>query len=283
MLSPKNQREIRTKKLIVATALATMMFAALAGPPAHATSFSIDNSDLWWNPNESGWGLQLVQRSEVIFATLFVYNDASVPVWYSATLEPNGFSSWTGALAQCNGPWFGSVPFDPRLKTCTQVGNMNFTAFGDQDGMLVYSVNGVTVNKMITRETLRMQDSSGNYAGILSLDAVGCANPADGGRSQNRIDFSLVQNGNTLTMMSQEQGSSAACTYSGSYTQVGQFGYGTQVLSSCSDGSKAPGDALILEEVLVSNTGVTMNFTAPSSNSTQKGCTLTGSIYGIRQ
>src|SRR5262249_6705530 len=112
MLS-KNRRGIRTRKLVGATALATMGCVALTALLAHATEFSIDNSDLWWNPNESGWGIQLTQRSDVIFATLFVYDRATSPIWYSATLEPvKGSLSWTGQLMRCNGPWFGAA-FDP--------------------------------------------------------------------------------------------------------------------------------------------------------------------------
>ncbi len=39
-----------------------------------ATSFSNDQSDLWWNANENGWGIQFVQRGSTIFATMFVYD-----------------------------------------------------------------------------------------------------------------------------------------------------------------------------------------------------------------
>ena len=271
------------KSRLIGKLFGTMMAAvALAGTPAGATEFSIDNSDLWWSPNESGWGLQLVQRSEVIFATLFVYSTASTPVWYSATLEPSGFSSWTGALMQCQGPFFGATPFNPSAVSCSQVGTMTFGALSDHDGTLSYTVNGVAVNKNITRQTLRVDDPSGSYAGVLSLQSGGCPNPADNSRRQNRIDFELIQKGNALTMVSQEQESTAVCTSGGDYAQYGQFAASRQVTSSCSDGTKA-NNVTLLYEVNVSFTGVTLNFTAPSTNPGQKGCTLTGSIYGIRQ
>jgi hypothetical protein len=41
---------------------------------AYATAYSTDQSDLWWNPNESGWGMQVVQTGSVIFVTMFVYD-----------------------------------------------------------------------------------------------------------------------------------------------------------------------------------------------------------------
>jgi hypothetical protein len=38
-----------------------------------------DVGDIWWNPNESGWGLQLSQSNTTLFATLYVYDDATFP------------------------------------------------------------------------------------------------------------------------------------------------------------------------------------------------------------
>ena len=38
--------------------------------PAWATSWSNDQSDLWWNASENGWGIQFVQRGSTIFATI---------------------------------------------------------------------------------------------------------------------------------------------------------------------------------------------------------------------
>ena len=48
-------------------------------PHAFATSFTTDQSDLWYIPAESGWGMQLVQRDGVIFATLYVYDINNKP------------------------------------------------------------------------------------------------------------------------------------------------------------------------------------------------------------
>jgi hypothetical protein len=58
--------------------LAVSLFA----PTALATSFSTDQSDLWYIVAESGWGMQLVQRGNIIFATLFFYGQSST-TWYT--------------------------------------------------------------------------------------------------------------------------------------------------------------------------------------------------------
>jgi hypothetical protein len=270
------------KKIIVAILCSWLLASAI---PAVATPFSTDNSDLWGIPNESGWGVQLVQRAEVIFATLFVYDKTNGPIWYSATLEPLGpreQQTWAGDLVQTNGPWFGTTPYDPAAVKVNVVGQMTFNALSDHTGTLAYSVHGVVVQKSIARLTLRDDDSSGDYVGVLSYSAEGCPNPLDGRRYQNRIDFEMIQSGEALTIISQEQGKSAVCTSKGDWTQYGQFGTSRQVTSSCTDGSHS-GNVTLLYEMNVTFTGVVMNFTAPSTNPDSKGCTINGSIYGIAQ
>ena len=47
---------------------------------------AIDYSDLWWNPNESGWGLNVVQHaSRNIFAVWFTYDANASPRWFVIT------------------------------------------------------------------------------------------------------------------------------------------------------------------------------------------------------
>ena len=94
-------------------ALAALFFFA---SPVHSTSFTTDQSDLWWVPNESGWGMQLVQRGSVIFATLFVYDPTGNPTWYTATLDPMaGNLTWTGDLYATTGPYFETTHSTPPM------------------------------------------------------------------------------------------------------------------------------------------------------------------------
>jgi hypothetical protein len=67
------------RRALCVLGLAVSLFA----PTALPTSFSTDQSDLWYIVVESGWGMQLVHRGTVIFATLFVYGQNSTPTWYT--------------------------------------------------------------------------------------------------------------------------------------------------------------------------------------------------------
>jgi hypothetical protein len=273
-------------KKLLGSAMLCLMLVSLT---ARGTVSSIDNSDLWGNPNEGGWGLQLVQRADVIFATLFVYDTAHAPLWYSATLQLSSHSpglsvpaTWTGDLIQASGPWFGAVAFDPASVQRAPVGTMTFNALSDHDGTLAYSVNGIVVSKTITRTTLRNDDYSGDYSGILSYASEGCPDVRDRGVHWSRIEFEISQGVGTMTMLSQQEGGAPVCASGGNYTQYGQFGSSRQVTTSCGDGSQA-GDVTLFYEMNATFTGATMNFTAPRTNPDSKGCTLNGSIYGIRR
>jgi len=74
---------MRALRLLLASSLIAL---SLVAAPASATYFSTDQSDLWYIPAESGWGIQLVQRGAVIFFTMFVYDATHNPVWYVGTL-----------------------------------------------------------------------------------------------------------------------------------------------------------------------------------------------------
>jgi hypothetical protein len=249
---------------------------------AGAASYSVDRSDLWWVATESGWGIQLVQRRDVIFATLFVYDNGTSPVWYSATLTPSSVSNWSGDLLATTGPWFGTVPFNPLAVIRTVVGTMSFVATSDEGGTLTYSVNGVQVTKSVVRQTLKDDDYSGSYAGMIHQVAQGCPNPADLGITDNRMDFDIAQSGQSLSIQSQQQGMFPVCQSSGSFATSGQLASSQQVIGSCSDGS-SKGNVMALSRINVTPSGVMMDFTAPSTNLGSKGCSFAGSIFGIRR
>lgn len=55
---------------------------------------AVDYSDLWWNADEPGWGIAIVQHaSDRLVASWFAYDEDGDPVWYS--LQPGGWSTAT--------------------------------------------------------------------------------------------------------------------------------------------------------------------------------------------
>jgi hypothetical protein len=108
--------------------------------------------DLWWNPAEPGWGINVTHQGNVIFATLFTYDATGKAIWYVlARAERTGTGAYSGALFRTRGPVFNAVPWV--ATTTTQVGSMSFAFTNGGTGTLTYTVDGVQVTKAIQRET----------------------------------------------------------------------------------------------------------------------------------
>ncbi|MHB9100808.1 MAG: hypothetical protein ACYC2E_04770, partial [Sulfuricella sp.] len=122
------------------------MFATGTSQPA------IDYSALWWNANESGWGVALTQQYGTIFATMYTYDASGNPVWYVAsncTMSGNGCS---GDLYQVTGGTAPTVTWNGANKVVTKVGTVSF-AFNDSSiGTMTFTINGVSGSKAITRQ-----------------------------------------------------------------------------------------------------------------------------------
>ena len=168
------------------------IFTLLA--PAWATSFSTDQSDLWYVESESGWGMQLVQRGNVIFATLFVYDRNGSPVWYTATLRLTATELvWSGDLYITTGPWF-AFGFDPALVGYRKVGTMTWYGTLIEEGLVDYTVDGIEVVKTVVRQLLVYDDYNGTYVGAMRTTKTFCSNPADNGSDTSFATIRVVQN-----------------------------------------------------------------------------------------
>lgn len=111
-----------------------------------------DYTDLWWNPAESGWGLNFVQHpSGQAFATWFVYGADGMPVWY---VVPGGqwldAVTFKGDVYATTGPDIGA--FDPSRVTRTRVGNATFS-FGFGGMYAAITVDGNTVYRRLVRQS----------------------------------------------------------------------------------------------------------------------------------
>jgi len=261
-------------------AACVLLAAALFPVFANATSFSVDQSDLYYIPAESGWGMQLVQRGSVIFATLFVYGPSGEPTWYTATIDNTTNLTWTGTLyATMNGTYFES-PWNPSTLTLTPVGTMTWA--GDT-GVLTYVVNGVTVVKNVIRQTLVLDDFSGVFAGTTQETVTGCANAALNGPATLAVGLDITQAGATISVQSALQNilsASApliACTYAGTLSQAGQLGAVAAVPFTCSDGSTG---SISLSELQVTPYAISGTFATSYSN--PPGCQTSGGFGGGR-
>ena len=128
--------------------------AATCQPTTSARSALTNYQDLWWNASESGWGINITHQGDILFATLFTYDTGGHDLWLvmsAGVKQADG--SYLGDLYKTTGPVFNAQPFTPiGAANLTTVGTMRLTFSNGENGTLVYSVNGNTVTKAITRQ-----------------------------------------------------------------------------------------------------------------------------------
>jgi hypothetical protein len=245
-----------------------------------ATSFAAvptaDFSDLWWNPAESGWGANVAQQNDTMFVTLFVYGSNNAPTWYVAsgatwTGQSSSTPTFTGALYQTTGPYFGGGTFNPANVTATQVGTLTFAASGANSATLTYSVNGQTVTKAVQRQTFRSAAINGIFLGASAGTWSGCG-AARNGYLEERATYSFTLGNSNVQF--REDGPGYTCIYTGTFTPTGRLGTmagGGQ----CSDGSN---QTFTASEVDVNTQAISMRVTVNAGGQ----CQFNGRLGGVR-
>ena len=190
-------KTLRTRLACAAVAL----FALLPG----AGSASIyDVTGLWYNPNESGWGMNVIQQNTTLFITMFVYGADGKPTWYVASdtkLVSGSTGKYSGPLYATSGPYFGGA-FNPSAVSVRQAGTLTFDATCANCNIynamqLTYTVDGVTVTKTVQQQTwTAIQIPSSGYGAMHRVSTTTCA----GGPGATPVFMTYTVSGTTMTI-----------------------------------------------------------------------------------
>ena len=227
---------------------------AAAAPLAHAGKYT----DLWWNPQQSGWGVNVVQQLETAFVTLFVYGADGKPTWYVAPAAhvvayQGARPIFSGELYRAEGPAH-TGPFDPSKVKPHDAGQLSLEILADDRLRLYYNVEGSPqIVKELTRQTWQQPVLAANYLGQFILrQALPGGAPygtrvysgelllhADGDQAYLRVDDHLGRR----------------CEYRGTYQQAGKI---ARIAGSfdCTSGEAGPG-TFEVTDLEVSDHGIT--------------------------
>lgn len=265
----------RQRARVSAGRLIALFFAALATiGSANATSANTDISDIWWNPNKSGNGVQIVNTGTFAFATGYLYGPNQQPFWFSAELERGDGRAVTfsGPVYVTSGPYYGG-PYDPASVTFRQAGTMTFDLANVNAANLSYTIDGVTVSEPVERQPLTFDFYGGSYKGVHTGTTSGCFDPAENDVSVTAaVDVSIIQNGSEMTLARTAGGN--ICTYEGTYSQRGRMGALTAVFD-CGGGGFGTAEFIQMTNepfMLMARTHET-NFAT--------GCTIDGELVGV--
>lgn len=250
-------------------AVLTAFFALVALPAAHAAPPTADDqSDLWWYPPESGWGVQLVHRADQMFATMFIFDAAGKTTWAVAALQQG--APWSGDLYTGVGPFYGGAWNSANL-TPRKVGTMTWSPAPDNaHGTLVYTFDGVTVTKPLTRQSIAVPDYSGSYYGALSY-TNNCT-----GTHENVVDVTVTQVLPNVSLNWTTRGTPDSCSFAGTLFQQGRVGRiagNFQCAPIHDDGS------FVVTDLVVTPYALTGRYTSSDGDT---GCASTGYITVAR-
>jgi hypothetical protein len=142
----------------VALALGASLLTSIAPvfqPQAYAQAASPVYTDLWWNPAESGWGINLNHQNDIIFATWFTYGANNANAWYvMSDLRRQADGSFTGSIFQTTGVPFNQINGASSTRSVNNVGNATLRFSSAGAGTFSYTVNGVSQSKNIVRQPL---------------------------------------------------------------------------------------------------------------------------------
>jgi hypothetical protein len=127
---------------------------AVFPPPPHPLA---DYSGIWWNADESGWGLSLHQgAAHTLFGALYLFDANQQPQWY--TLQGGQWLSstrWQGEILKTVGPWWTNAGWDPEAVKHTVSGSatldFSMTPERTDRATLSYTIDGHTVSETIGR------------------------------------------------------------------------------------------------------------------------------------
>jgi hypothetical protein len=128
-----------------------------------ATDWGNDVTDIWWNPDESGWGLTLAQHGNNVFGVWFTYDTDGQPLWVVLPgVTFNGADAFTGTLYTTTGPYFGAEPFDPARVVpsaqgsatinVTREGRLDIQCTGAQNAAFKWTFRGVSASPPICQQ-----------------------------------------------------------------------------------------------------------------------------------
>ncbi len=215
--------------------------------------------------------MQLVRGGDATFATLFVYDAAQRPTFFTATLAlVDGV--WRGTLYETTGPWFGASGFDPAKVTVRAAGSLSFSPLNSESATLAYSVDGTSVTRSVTRQTLRVENLSGVYPIATQRSTTHCPDGASNGETLALETAAVVHSGSAIAIDWTSGG--RTCKLTGTYIQTGRIG-AAQTSYACNDGEA--GDMALFE--LAKRDGfLTGRF---QGHAISNGCDYRGRIAGF--
>lgn len=151
---PAGSYQVEVVKRSTSGALTSLGQTAFTVAPRTGNTPRTNYSDLYYNANESGWGINIQQHpSDKIFATWFVYGLDNKPIWY---VIPDGAwtsdHDYTGKVYRTRGPFYQDPIWSPGLVSVIPVGTATLSFSRYNTLLVTYTIDGVSGQKGAARQ-----------------------------------------------------------------------------------------------------------------------------------
>ena len=253
-----------------------------------AQTYTVDTSaaspltGLWWNANESGWGATLTQQSSIMFGTMFVYDAAGSPTWYTVSCTISG-ATCSGDMLRFRGGTAPTMPWNGSGLNSTKVGTMTLTFSSNDAGTMSYTIDGLGSTRQITRQIFGppapvIPGLAGQWQGAIVETRSNCTQSQNnGGRATyGQYDIGLVgtTSGPISIMLSGVTG--LQCTYSGNFSTNGARLIASGGLN-CSDGKRGTWQST---NIFINAKSMTLELAVQLD--TTETCTIAAILGGLR-
>lgn len=235
---------------MVKSALVATLIWVLSGTfRAEAQTFSIDTSaaspltGLWWNANESGWGATITQQSGIMFVTMFVYDAAGSPVWYTVSCTIAG-ASCSGDLLRISGGSSPTVAWNGNGIAATKVGTMTLNFSGNDSASMSYTLDGNLITRQISRQIFGpappvQPGLAGQWQGAIIEARSNCSQTQNNGNraTYGQYDIGMGAGSSGALAISLAGVTGLQCSYSGNFSTNGARLQASGSMS-CNDGKR---------------------------------------------
>jgi len=235
-----------------------------------------DFSDLWWKPDESGWGASIVQQGETAFVMIFAYAADGNARWYVASdarviaYAPGALPVFSGALYRGRGPWHGG-PFDPSRVEMTPVGTVGIETLAADRLRLHFDAEGAVTIKELERLTWSRPEVYGFYLATFSL-RQSFPNGVVYGTMAFGADALVRLEGPTLSIRAEDT-LGRICEYTGERMQAGRAARaaGTFQCTPGAGGIQGSSGTFEIEDLHVTEHGFTGHLSTVAAETLQRG------------
>ena len=214
--------------------------------------------DWWWNPAQSGMGLNIGQQNDTIFVAWFNYGDDTKASFLTMGGVLNG-NTLTGTLYRGTGPVPGPN-YNPALVKQTTVGTATITFNSNNDATLTYSYDNKGGAMQLQRFSFASPNFNQTWTAIETITQFGCANPSmNGSLINNSILKGQQVTGSKVIVTRTNLDGTNMCVSTLNSQPVGSrwTGKGTMACEDGTTGNISADDLIIQSDFLTSSFTIT--------------------------